>query len=507
MSLTRPATPSWQKPGVILLAMIVCIVSPAAEAADHFLTFGGGYEPSGNQLSLERNIQYFQRVLKGLGRETADQRILFADGNDAGRDLVEMMPDEALPEINLVLAEIFDTADGVDEQYRSHRIDQPHDACNLKNLDAYFEDAPRQLRAGDRLMIYFTGHGGKAKVKNSQNTLLHLWNKQDLAMRDFVKRLDKLPATSPVVMVMVQCYAGGFANVIFNEGDPDKGLSDAPRCGFFATVHNRPAAGCTAAVDEAEFEEYSSCFWAALLGVNRLGERIEKPDYNHDGVTGFDEAHAYAQLTENSIDVGVKTSDALLRKYSTTQSDPSHKDLFDAETSYARLHAVAEAPERAVLDGLSAQLELQDDDRGKSVKRLKGELAAERTGLGSRIKLVDKEYDKLRGNIARSLRARWPELENPWNPQVCLIVHTETQAVLDAVTKHRDYDRFQKLRDEMIELEAKRDELEKKIVKCMRFMYVAESAALAHNLPAVAEEAVVARYRTLRELEAGTMNP
>jgi hypothetical protein len=73
------------------------------------------------------------------------------------------------------------------------------------------------------------------------------------------------------------------------------------------------------------------------------------------------------------------------------------------------------------------------------------------------------------------------------------------------VYKHRDYDRLEKLRDELIDLDTRRDELEHRIVKCMRFVYVAESVALAHNLSTVAEKAVVQRYRKLRDLEAGTI--
>ena len=47
---------------------------------------------------------------------------------------------------------------------------------------------------------------------------------------------------------MVQCFSGGFANVIFEGGDPEKGLAAHSRAGFFATVNNRLAAGCTALV-------------------------------------------------------------------------------------------------------------------------------------------------------------------------------------------------------------------------------------------------------------------
>ena len=88
-------------------------------------------------------------------------------------------------------------------------------------------------------MIYFTGHGGKGDKKTPQNTNTYLWNNQKVKMQDFTKRLDKLPVETPVVLVMVQCYSGGFANIIFKEGDPKKGMAKHPRAGFFATVHNR----------------------------------------------------------------------------------------------------------------------------------------------------------------------------------------------------------------------------------------------------------------------------
>ena len=42
--------------------------APAAGAGTHVVTFGGG-PPSHNQISLERNVAYFRRVLDVLGLE------------------------------------------------------------------------------------------------------------------------------------------------------------------------------------------------------------------------------------------------------------------------------------------------------------------------------------------------------------------------------------------------------------------------------------------------------
>ena len=55
-------------------------------------------------------------------------------------------------------------------------------------------------------------------------------------VKEFAGYLEKLPPGVQVVLVMVQCYGGGFADVIYTGGDAGKGLSPRNRCGFFATV-------------------------------------------------------------------------------------------------------------------------------------------------------------------------------------------------------------------------------------------------------------------------------
>ena len=55
---------------------------------------------------------------------------------------------------------------------------------------------------------------------------MYLWQDKNLRVSEFVKELDKLPTEVPVTVVMVQCYSGGFANIIFNEGDANKGLTN-----------------------------------------------------------------------------------------------------------------------------------------------------------------------------------------------------------------------------------------------------------------------------------------
>ena len=233
----------------------------------HFLILGGGYSPSGNQVSLEKNVLYFRRVLGELDLLKAPRHLFFADGRDKGRDLQFMDPAFEIPEVNRALAELLGSTKGIANQYRSNGL-APNGPSSLAGIDKWLNQTGSKLKKDDQLLIYFTGHGGKGDKKYPHNTTVYLWNNQKVKMSDFTKRLDKLPVDTPVVMVMVQCYSGGFANVIFKDGDPKKGMAEHSRAGFFATVHNRVAAGCTPDIREENYQEYSTNFWEAPLRQN-----------------------------------------------------------------------------------------------------------------------------------------------------------------------------------------------------------------------------------------------
>ena len=53
---------------VLAIALIgTATFAASAEPATHFFTIGGGYSPTGNQASLERNIIFFRKMLADLG--------------------------------------------------------------------------------------------------------------------------------------------------------------------------------------------------------------------------------------------------------------------------------------------------------------------------------------------------------------------------------------------------------------------------------------------------------
>ncbi|MBX3414005.1 MAG: caspase family protein [Pirellulales bacterium] len=491
---------------VLLLGVflsLACLGTPnSAQAEDHILTIGGGYSPTGNQVSLEKNVLYFRRMLEDLGLSGLHHDVFFADGDSPGRDLQFTDPEHNLPKANELLARLFEQTSELGYEYRSHQVAGLRGASTRDNIERWFAENANHLQPGDRLIVYFTGHGGKGK--KPENSHLYLWNQEQIPVEEFTRLLDKLAPDISVVLVMVQCYSGGFANSIFNSGDSAHGCSDAERCGFFATTQDRSAAGCTPDIDEENYQEYSSHFWAALSGRSRIGEPVELPDFDGDGRISFVEAHAHALLASDTIDISVKTSDAFLRAYSKT-SAKGVANLLTVDSPYAQLLAVASPADRAVLEGLSTQLQIEGENRAAAVRDLAEKIGKQRKEIsGSKGKLTG----SLRGE-ARKIRAtlleRWPELANRWNPAVQLLLEQEPGTLVAAIEGHAHYSEFARLQGEVDRLSQQHLDLERQWVKCQRFLRVAENVALANNLPLVGTPEQVARFERLMLAEGASL--
>ncbi len=68
-------------------ALLAAALTAPLQADEFVLTIGGGYSPSGNQISLEKNVLFFSRVLDEKLPESFRHTVLFADGDDQRRDV------------------------------------------------------------------------------------------------------------------------------------------------------------------------------------------------------------------------------------------------------------------------------------------------------------------------------------------------------------------------------------------------------------------------------------
>lgn len=489
--------------GLVAWSCLAAASLPAA-AREHFLTIGGGYSPTGNQVSLERNTIYFQEMIARRATGGLPHDIFFSDGDQPGRDLQYWDSGYDVPRANQLLAQIYREEAELGYQYRTHKVTGIRGGSSRANLERWFSEVGSKLAADDRLVIYLTGHGGHSK--DSQNNHFYCWNHEQVSVRDLVGWLDKVPQQVSVTMVMVQCYSGGFANVIFNEGQVAKGLSGANRCGFFATVHDRPAAGCTPDIAQEDYKEYSSPFWAAIFGQTHRGQPVAPPDYDGDGRVGFAEAHAYSLLTSDTIDISVKTSEALLRAYSKTQI-PTAPDLLTADTPCEALLALATPVERAVIEGLSTQLGLADPARATAARQLGEKLQKDRSAVQQAERKSEGRFNQLRESLRRALRENWPEFNNRWDPDACNLLHDRGPELAASIESQRDFSEFSRLRDEISRQEEQQLNLDRRWCKCQRLIRALENVALAANLPALAGPDVQACYRRLLAAEAGGLAP
>ncbi len=255
-------------------------------SATNFLVMAGGGSPRNNEIALEKNVLYFQRTLQTLGYNPATANLFFANGND-GQATIRYIDDSR------------------EQKFKVPNIPNLQGAATLDNFKRWIATtASRQPQ--NPVFFYFTGHG----IPDA----LILWKNQQLTVQQLAQQLDQLPQNTPVVTMMAQCFSGSFADFIYEGGDDTQPIALQTRCGFFATVSTRPSVGCTPEVNEADYKDYSSSFFAGLSGVSRTGEVVASADYNGDRQISYAEAHAFAKVDEATMDRPVSTVEVWLQK-------------------------------------------------------------------------------------------------------------------------------------------------------------------------------------------------
>ncbi|MEM6517843.1 MAG: Caspase domain-containing protein [Cyanobacteria bacterium P01_C01_bin.70] len=304
-----------------------------AETASTFLVVAGGGAPSYNEIALEKNVWYFQRTLTHLGAVVADATVFFANGNDQQATIRYLDP----------LGQ---------EQFKAPDVEFLTGAATRTNVQGWLDAYP-QTDAGIEdcpVLMYFTGHGALNPQNNDDNALI-LWEEALLSVQDLAQTLDHWPTDIPFVTMMAQCYSGSFANLIYEGGDPEQPVALQSRCGFFATIKTRPSVGCTPLVNEADYRDYSSSFFAGLSGRDRLGHPVASADYDTDGQVSFAEAHAFAKVDGETSDWPISTAEAWLHQ----QALETDKVNILAAPMVEWL-AVAPPERRFVIQALSAKL-------------------------------------------------------------------------------------------------------------------------------------------------------
>ncbi len=487
-------------------ALVVLVgLASMGRAADRILTFGGGPAPDHNQASLEKNVLYFQHVLAALGLGAVRHDIYFADGSTKSRTVEYQPAANAGDQQSGLLTSIFSNDGNAGLRFRPAEIPGLAGPSTPASINSWFNGAARTLSASDHLMIYFTGHGGQLNANNTRNTVLYTWNKTSMSVHDFVTQLDKLNPAVDVTLVMVQCHSGGFANVIYNQGDPARGLSKYHRCGFFSTIATRQAAGCTPDINEEDYHEFSTSFFEALSGKSRTGKKVERPDYDHDGTTSFTDAFMYVLLTSDTIDIPMTTSDQFLLDNSRLHSRKV-PNLLTMDAAYSTILALATPAQKAALEGLAAQLKLTGDDRVAAARKLARNLDDQRKIVQGEEHADETAAKEARQQIKQTLHLRWPDLDKPGHPKTAAFIASHEAQVQEAIENSPSYKALVSAQQKQGDAEENDMTLERQWVKTQRFINRAQAVVLAANLGKVATPETVSAYKDLIALENRTLN-
>jgi hypothetical protein len=479
-----------------LVATITATASLAIAAASgpslRVIIFGGGPTPESNQVAIENNVKWMMSILP----EWSNSFVMFGDGTTT-TETVQISP--VRTKAHKVLASFFgdaptDVSKDTPIAYRPSSVSRIDAASKKASIDAAFGRLEKD-RSKDPVFLYFTGHGSRGRTGFDTNRY-DLWREEGITPAELVTQLQRVKKGVPVTILMVQCFSGAFANVIFDGANEQNELLDRQVCGFFAATPDRVAAGCTPELNEAEYRDFSSTFLAAITGKDRVGRTVQMPDYNGNGWTGFDEAYYFSLIEDPSIDVPVVTSDAFLRKFV-----PVTDDNEVAATPWADVLKWANPAQRAALVGMC------DKIGGEALTEKRFEVALSefrrRGRQGDAPTVYSTEVREELGRAVAQLSAQFPNLSRRGGGDPNLSRVERGRAVQYLQANPDILAGYLKICDK---LDAAQDAAEADAVRgarWIRLLRLGKSVVLEHRLREGKDRGLIKRFEALRKLESG----
>lgn len=271
---------------------------PIDSARLHAVLVNGGGTRAGNYQSHILHVRSLLAVL-AAARVPKDQITVFAsDGEDPGADLAvrELAPDGEgwLLDGTALEATLARPMEYVSTSIPGYTLNP----ATPEALRAWFATAGKRIPAGDTLLFFVTDHGTPNRDEPT-NTRISMWgDKQSLSVRELQETFADLDSDVRVVMLMSQCFSGGFAHLATHgaAADPDA-LPTGEVCGYFASTHERPAYGCYPENLGAENVGYAVRFIESLAANG-----------------SFPAAQAHALVHDRTPDVPLRTSDVQLER-------------------------------------------------------------------------------------------------------------------------------------------------------------------------------------------------
>ena len=473
---------------LVKVALLSLAAAPAVADTSIWL-IGGGNTLNNSQGQIEANVRWLEDLL--LARNL-DVRTYFALGEKPGQDIVYWTAAEdgsVLP--YEPLTRIFADGSAVGLSYKRHELRAVRGSTDKQELIASLGRDFAALAPGEEPLIVYNGHGGLDRSDPSDN-YLKLWGDQRLSVSELEGLLDFVPKATPTRFVMTQCFSGAFHALIYDDPSRATGFH-GNRCGFMAESALREAEGCDLSINQEEFRDYTTFFFAALSGATRLGEPLPLAaiDRNKDGAVSYSEAHFHALVAAHSSDLSRSTSEQYLENWTPwyLKWDTVTNNTGSIYWSFAQ-----EIADRHAWDPAPANLE-----------RLRTEYLAKQRDNESHQLVARTEVGDLQQELRAELTIDWPELAHPYGARFHEILATVWPAI---ATRLSEDERYLELADQqrlLRRLEQKSLEWTRYLTQIEKIYRLRQLARLEGALQRYGNRRAKQEYAELIRCEAGTL--
>jgi hypothetical protein len=467
----------------IKLLLSVVLAMPALAETEVWL-LGGGNALDASQEQIEANVRWLEELLLANG---LDVRTYFALGEHPGVDVAYRQAGETHPGGD-PWSQVFGDADRAAVRYRRHDLRAVRGSMYKDELVESLMRDFAQLSPDDELLLVYNGHGGLV-ASDTRDNYLKLWGDERLTVSELDALLDAAPRDTTARFVMAQCYAGGFHALIYDDPREAEGFS-GKRCGFMAESDVRQAEGCGLDLDQDEFRDYTTYFFAALNGASRFGEPLPLAavDRDRDGAVSYREAHFHALVTAHSTDLSRSTSEQFLEDWSPW---------------YLRWDSLADNP-GSVYWQLASDVAMRNGWRpvSEDLNRARGQFRAALTDTEQQRIDGRRRLGTLRAGLRADMTARWPALADA---ESSTALGEDWSAVAAAVESDTRYGELERERRSLSRLGEQLREQKRTLTQTEKVYRLRHLARLERALQTYGSAEARERYGRLVECESGSL--
>lgn len=479
-----------------LLITLFVLSLGRASAADRLLLIGGGPNPEDSQVSIELNVAWIQELMSHYN--FSSERLLFTAGNDnnAIKDISENLTSPEISGTWHPLARLMGQQNDAAVHFRHNNLTSVDGSTHATNFKHTLNSEVASLGKNDSLLVVYQGHGGRNSSNPLENTL-KLWGDTPVDALTFNTILSQRRPGTTVRSILPQCFSGGFAHT--PEQNAGYASHDRLTCGFYSVPPNRESEGCTRSVDDRDYRDYSSYFFAALTGTTRQGDSARLATKTPTLL----DAHHWAYIHAWSSDLPFSSSEHFLQqwvpwylRWTSIWSVPKNDRYFEIAMKMAQ-----------TLDIDFTTFSELSHTSGSAFKRYHQDLE----GIDHVLAEISGEKAQLRGKLSKKLEHHFPEVFFPYSNVWLSMKPSQKRRIVNWIESQENYPELVRLQNRIEKLQQQRLDTRRKAAMYFRILHMLKLAIYKEQLFRFGSDSDIRQYQALLRCESwslpGTLSP